>query len=241
MHHARRQGGVNMGLLPYMRGHTGSRTFKSFRIGKASAGQEAFRSSMGGKTRSDFKNAGEYRTARRQAKRAATQARRDFANTYTNPFGTTHKRARIRFARNPYTAQRSAFLTGFRGQRTLGTQNRHRRMTAQAARAPRVAQHADFTLGGRRKGLIGTGNHWNTGRNAGRVLGHGAFDRGNDWLARTNRRMYNREMTPYEKWRAQGRHAPHARDYSRKGGWFGGFRLHDTLDQFLRERFAMHD
>ena len=121
---ARSGRGTNMGLLHHTPGYIGSRTFKGFRTGGAKAKQDAYNKFIGGKTRKDFGSYAEWRRFRRQGKRVASQAKRAFAQSYRNPFGTTHKRGRISVMQNPRTGRRVGQLVGFRGGSTLGTQNR---------------------------------------------------------------------------------------------------------------------
>ena len=121
---ARSGRGMNLGLLHHTPGYTGSRTFKGFRTGGAKAKQDAYNKFIGGKTRKDFGSYADWRRFRRQGKRVASQAKREFAQSYVNPFGTTHKRGRISVLQNPRTGRRVGQLVGFRGRSTLGTQNR---------------------------------------------------------------------------------------------------------------------
>ena len=121
---ARRGQGTNMGALHHTPGYTGSRTFRGFRTGGAKAKQDAYKKFIGDKTRKDFGSYADWRRFRRQGKRVARQAKREFAQSYVNPFGTTHKRGRISVRQNPYTGRRVGQLVGFRGRSTDGTQNR---------------------------------------------------------------------------------------------------------------------
>ena len=121
---ARRGQGTNMGALHHTPGDTGSRPVRGFRTGGANAKQDAYKKFIGDKPRKDFGSYADWRRFRRQGKRVARQAKREFAQSYVNPFGTTHKRGRISVRQNPYTGRRVGQLVGFRGRSTLGTQNR---------------------------------------------------------------------------------------------------------------------
>ena len=121
---ARSGRGTNLGLLHHTPGYTGSRTFKTFRVKGAKTKRDAYKKFIGDKTRKDFGSYADWRRFRKQGKRVARQAKREFAQSYKNPFGTTHKRGRISVRQNPYTGRRVGQLVGFRGRSTDGTQNR---------------------------------------------------------------------------------------------------------------------
>ena len=168
---------------------------------------------------------GQHRTDRRQA--AADWSKK---NRGASPrFG-------INVRQNPYSGRR--FNTGFSFRRQQGSQQAHleRAQKRNMRIANRMnpggeleklgfdmrlhggqgqlymgtpATRADFTRGGRRRGVISVGDHWNRGRNAGRVLSRGGFDRGNHPVARINRMLGNRAMTPYEMSRMGSARGPH--------------------------------
>ena len=128
MHHARRQGGVNMGLLTAPNRTRSSRQLMHYRKGLAGAGQDAYTNFMDGRTRSDFGSAGEFRAARRQAKREGSQARRQYAASYRNPYtGTSHRRVTTMSHQNPYTGVRTRGATRFTTPFTAGMRNRFKR------------------------------------------------------------------------------------------------------------------
>ena len=85
--------GTNMGIRASANVNRSSRQLGHYRRGLSGAGKDAFSNFMGGRKRSDFGSRGEYRAARRQAKRERSQARRQYAGSYRNPFtGTSHRR-----------------------------------------------------------------------------------------------------------------------------------------------------
>ena len=154
---ARRGQGTNMGMLHHTPGHIGSRTFRTFRTGGAKAKRNAYRNFIGNKTRKDFGSYAEWRSFRKQGKRVARQAKRDFAENYKNPFGTTHRRGRMSFGQDPYSGRRLPQLVGFRGRSTLGTENRfgrirerHRGATRRHEFGQRNPLHRGLNLGGYR-------------------------------------------------------------------------------------------
>lgn len=130
MHHARRQGGVNMGLLTAPNRTRSSRQLKHYRKGLSGAGRDAYTDFMGGRTRRDFGSASEFRAARRQAKRERSQARRQYAASYRNPYtGTSDRRVTTMSHQNPYTGVRTRGATRFTTPFSAGARNRFKRHT----------------------------------------------------------------------------------------------------------------
>ena len=130
LHHARRQGGVNMGLLTAPNRTRSSRQLMDYRERLSKAGRDAYTDFMRGRTRSDFASASEFRAAKRQAKRNRREARRQFAGSYRNPFtGTSDRRVTTMSYQNPYTGVRTRVATRFTTPFTEGMRNRMKRRT----------------------------------------------------------------------------------------------------------------
>ena len=139
----------------------------------------------------------------------------------------------INVGQNPYTGRRFIQGMNFRRQQGGGLAG-YNRALRRNMRRPNPAAYADFTLGGRRRGWIGRGDHWNTGPNAGTVLRPRTFPASSNMQGTRSRR---RPMTPYEIWIAQGRHAPHAREFARSGVSRLLPSSVSEINPFLQERF----
>jgi len=127
---ARRGQGFNYGRLTAPNQTRSSRQLKHYRKGLAGAGRDAYTDSMGGRTRSDFGSAREFRAARRQARRERSQARRQYAGSYRNPYtGTSRRRVTTMSHQNPYTGVRMRGATRFTSPFTEGMRNRMKRHT----------------------------------------------------------------------------------------------------------------
>ena len=127
---AKRGQGVNYGRLAAPNRTRSSRQLKHYRKGLSSAGRDAYTNFMGGRTRSDFASASEFRAAKRQAKRERRQARREYAGSYRNPYtGTSHRRVTTMSYQNPYTGVRTRVATRFTSPFTAGMKNRMKRHT----------------------------------------------------------------------------------------------------------------
>ena len=128
--HARRLGGMNMGLLTAPNRTRSSRQLTHYRQGLSKAGRDAYTDSMRGRTRSDFGSGREFRTAKRQARRERRQARRQYAGSYRNPYtGTSDRRVTTMSYQNPYTGVRTRGATRFTTPFTEGMRNAMRRHT----------------------------------------------------------------------------------------------------------------
>ena len=90
-----------------------SRQLGHFKKGLSSAGKDAYKDAMGGKTKKDFKNAKEYRQARAEARRKRSLARREYAASYKNPYtGTSHRRVVYSSHQDPGTGAKRARIHG---------------------------------------------------------------------------------------------------------------------------------
>jgi len=218
----------------------GSRQLKDYRNRLSRTGRKAFRSGM--TEANKFKlGTPERRRAVRVAKRNRSDARRGFADTYRNPYtGTSHRRVTTGNRRSERTGRRTTMAVGFggRGAGRSGLERIQARRQRSSARrgGQRLTgdrkspgyRHADFSRGGRRRGFIRVGNHFNTGPNAGTVRRTAQYPASSNIRGTRSTR---RQMNPYERYSAQGRFAPHARDYMNPNagatrtpfGWYQNF------------------
>ena len=121
--------GTNMGIRARANINRSTRQLGHYRRGLASAGRDAYRDFMGGRTRSDFGTRREFTAARRQARRERSQARRQYAGNYRNPFTGDSRRRVTTLSRHGGDYGDFRMATRFTTPFTLGMQNRMDRNT----------------------------------------------------------------------------------------------------------------
>ena len=185
LHHARRQGGVNMGLLPSTPGYRGTRVHRGFRQGQASIRRD-FQNRIRAERR-NLRNAGNDRERNIIRNRIATLRgqhrvdRRQAAADWSNKRGGVGPRYGINVRQNPYTGRR--FNTGFNFRRHQGVQ------ISQLARAQnrnmRIANRMNNPMRGGipwRRGAVDMRIHGGQGN---RLMGlpatHADFTRARRW------------------------------------------------------------
>jgi hypothetical protein len=105
-------------------GYRTSHQLGHYRRGLSKAGKDAYANFMGGKTRKDFGSGREFRAARAEARRQRSQARREYARDYRNPYtGTGHRRFTKVSHRDTGTGIRRNYFGGFTGNLSRGSRN----------------------------------------------------------------------------------------------------------------------